>query len=479
MALILMLRKSFTSMKVEQMYTNCLSEAAYYIESRGEVAIIDPLRDYQVYIDKAAGDNAAIKYVFETHFHADFVSGHIDLGNKTGAPIIYGPGAGGTKYKVTLAEHKQQYMLGDCMIEVVHTPGHTLESTCYLLYDETGKPYCLFTGDTLFVGDVGRPDLSSGDMSSEELADMMYDSLQNVIMPLPDDLIVYPAHGPGSACGKSLGPETFSTLGVQKRTNYALQPQTKEDFIAVVTTGLAKAPKYFAINATINKAGYSPFDDVLAAGVKALSVAEVEKLMTDDAVTLLDSRTADEFENGFVPSSINIGLNGRFAEWVGMLIPYAQKVVLITAPGKEGETAVRMTRVGFDNIIGYLEGGFEAWQKADKPIDMVITIEADELALDITHDEIAVLDVRRENEYSMGHVEGARLVPLQELEDNIQFLDPDETYYVHCAAGYRSMAAASILKKHGFDSIRNVKGGWGEISKQSQIPVVTAKAQLN
>ncbi|HNN72252.1 MAG TPA: MBL fold metallo-hydrolase, partial [Ferruginibacter sp.] len=347
-------------MYIQQLYTGCLSEAAYYIESEGEAAIIDPLRDTDEYIRMAAERNAGIKYIFETHFHADFVSGHIDLGKKTGAPIIYGPNAA-TNYEAHISKDGELFKLGKLTIEVVHTPGHTLESSCYLLRDEDGKPHALFTGDTLFVGDVGRPDLSSGNMSSEELAAIMYDTIQHKILTLPDDVLVYPAHGAGSSCGKNLGPQTFSTIGEQKKTNYALQPQTKEAFVAAVTEGLSAAPTYFAINARINMQGYESLDSVKQKGLTALSIGEFKKHMAQD-VLVLDTRPATVFTKGFVPGSIFIGLEGRFAEWAGSLLPFDKPMILVTEPGKEEESVVRLSRVGFDKMQGFLQGGFEAWQ---------------------------------------------------------------------------------------------------------------------
>ncbi|HMX79904.1 MAG TPA: MBL fold metallo-hydrolase, partial [Ferruginibacter sp.] len=386
-------------MYIQQLYTGCLSEAAYYIESEGEAAIIDPLRDTDEYIRMAAERKAGIKYIFETHFHADFVSGHIDLGKKTGAPIIYGPNAA-TNYEAHISKDGELFKLGKLTIEVVHTPGHTLESSCYLLRDEDGKPHALFTGDTLFVGDVGRPDLSSGNMSSEELAAIMYDTIQHKILTLPDDVLVYPAHGAGSSCGKNLGPQTFSTIGEQKKTNYALQPQTKEAFVAAVTEGLSAAPTYFAINARINMQGYESLDSVKQKGLTALNIGEFKKHMAQD-VLILDTRPATVFTKGFVPGSIFIGLEGRFAEWAGSLLPFDKPMILVTEPGKEEESVVRLSRVGFDKMQGFLQGGFEAWQTAGEPVDMIIDVEADELAMDIPHDpNLLVVDVRRETEYA-------------------------------------------------------------------------------
>ncbi|MFM6925213.1 MAG: MBL fold metallo-hydrolase [Ferruginibacter sp.] len=467
-------------MFIKQLYTGCLSEAAYYIESEGEVAIIDPLRDTEEYIKLAKENNAGIKYIFETHFHADFVSGHIDLSKKTGAPIIYGPGAV-TSYDVHNAKDSEIFKLGKITIQVLHTPGHTLESCCYLLRDENDKPHALFTGDTLFVGDVGRPDLSSGNMTSAELAGIMYDTIQNKILPLPDDIIVYPAHGAGSSCGKSMGPETFSTIGEQKKTNYALQPQSKEEFIAAVTDGLSVPPKYFAINAQINMQGYTSLDTVKQKGLTPLSLPEFKKLKEDDMI-ILDTRHASVFTQGFVPGSIFIGLEGRFAEWAGSLLSFDKPMVLVTEPGKEEETVVRLSRVGFDKIQGYLAGGFEAWQQSGEPVDMIIDVEADELAMDIPHDaNLVVVDVRRETEFADGHVAGAQNLPLNEMNDvlNLSHFEDNQNLYVHCAGGYRSVIAASLLKREGTHNLRNVLGGWGKIKEQKSIKTEKEASVLN
>ena len=347
-------------MFIKQLYTNCLSEAAYYIESEGEAAIIDPLRDTEAYIELAKERNARIKYIFETHFHADFVSGHLDLSKQTGAPIIYGPGAK-TNFIIHSAKDGEIFKLGKISFEVLHTPGHTIESSCYLLKDETGKPHAIFSGDTLFVGDVGRPDLSSGDMTSEELAGIMYDTIQSKILPLNDDIIVYPAHGPGSSCGKNLGPNTFSTIAEEKKTNYALQSQTKEEFIEAVTKGLNAAPRYFAINAKINQEGYEELTDIKIKGTKALSVDAFKASINDDSI-ILDTRHANEFTQGFIPGSVFIGLEGRFAEWAGSILPFDKPILLVTTPGKEEESVVRLSRVGFDKMEGYLKGGFDAFE---------------------------------------------------------------------------------------------------------------------
>jgi hydroxyacylglutathione hydrolase len=467
-------------MFIKQIYTNCISEAAYFIESEGEVAIIDPLRDIDEYLAMAKERNATIKYIFETHFHADFVSGHIDLSKATGAPIIFGPGAK-TNFKVENAKHLQEYSLGKVSIQVLHTPGHTLESSCFLLKDENSKPHAIFTGDTLFVGDVGRPDLSSGDLSSEELAEIMYETLKEKIIPLPDDVMVYPAHGPGSSCGKNLGPNTFSTIGEEKKTNHALQPQSKEDFIKSVTTGLNIAPVYFAINASINQKGYDSIDEVKTNGTKALSLEEFKALAKEDVI-ILDTRHATIFTQGFIPNSIFIGLEGRYAEWAGSLLSFDKKIILVTESGKEEESVIRLSRVGFSKMAGYLDGGFDAWKNAGEKIDMIVDVEPDELIMDLPHDpNITVLDVRKETEFGDGHLEEASNLPLSEMTDVIllaQF-EENENIYVHCAGGYRSVIAASILKKEGIHNIRNVVGGWAKIKEEEGAKIKKEPSVLN
>ncbi|HSC38497.1 MAG TPA: MBL fold metallo-hydrolase, partial [Chitinophagaceae bacterium] len=430
----------------------------------------------------AAERKARIKYIFETHFHADFVSGHIDLGQKTGAPIVYGPNTE-TSYPVHVAKDGEVFKIGALTLEVLHTPGHTLESTCYLLRDATGKPHAVFTGDTLFVGDVGRPDLAQGStLTMDDLAGMLYDSLQQKIVPLPDDVIVYPAHGPGSSCGKNLGPNTHSTIGDEKQTNYALQAQTKEAFIASVTDGLAAPPTYFPINARINKEGYESLDTVLTKGVNALPVEAFKEKIKDEQVIILDTRPAAVFIQGYVPGSISIGLEGRFAEWAGMLLPFDKPIVLVTETGKEEETVVRMARVGFSTIEGYLGGGFEAWQQAGEKTDMIIEVEADELAMDIPHDNnLVVVDVRRETEFADGHVKGAVNLPLNDLTDpgSMANIEEKQNLYVHCAGGYRSVIAISLMKRQGIHNLRNVAGGWGQIKEQKGIEVVKETSVLN
>ena len=470
----------FVIMYIKQIYTGCLSEAAYFIESNGIAAVIDPLRDIDAYIQLAKEKNAVIKYIFETHFHADFVSGHLDLSKQTGATIVYGPQTE-TNFPVHVAKDQETFVIGDISIKALHTPGHTLESTCYLLTDENKKPYCIFTGDTLFVGDVGRPDLSSGNMTTEELASVMYDTIQNKILPLPDDLIVYPAHGPGSSCGKNLGPSTHSTIGEEKKSNYALLPQSREEFIKAVTTGLNEAPVYFAINAKINKEGYDSLEEVKAKGLTQLPIEDFKKKMAEDVI-VLDTRKATVFTQGFVPGSISIGLEDRFAEWAGTLLPFHQRIILITDAGKEEETIIRLARVGFDKMEGYLQGGFDAWKNAGENIDLIIDIEADELALDIKHDaKLAILDVRRETEFGDGHIKNAVNLPLSEMTDIVQIanIDDDQNLYVHCGGGYRSVIASSLLKRQGYHNLRNVLGGWNKIKEEKDIEIEKEASVLN
>lgn len=460
-------------MNVQQLYTNCLSEAAYFISHNGEAAVIDPLRDVDAYLKLAQEEGATIKYIFETHFHADFVSGHLELSKATGAPIVYGPGTE-AGFKFYEAKDGETFSIGGLQLQALHTPGHTLESTCYLLRDESGKPYCVFTGDTLFVGDVGRPDLFSGNLGKEELASLMYDSLQRKIKTLPDDVIVYPAHGPGSSCGKSLGKETFSTIGVQKANNYALADMSREEFIKAVTEGLNEPPAYFPINARINREGYEPLDEVMQHGLRALDVATFKEAVKQGA-WILDTRSATVFTEGFVPGSISIGLDGRFAEWAGSLLPFSQPLVLVTEAGKERESITRLARVGLDKVQGYLEGGVEAWKAAGESIDMIVDVEADELAMDLPFDKrLEVLDVRKPGEYEAGHVRGATNFPLSEMNDILQLasVDADHNLYVHCAGGYRSVIACSLLKRQGFHNLRNVLGGWSKMKELPTLPLV-------
>jgi hydroxyacylglutathione hydrolase len=457
-------------MQVQQLYTSCLSEAAYFIHSNQEAAVIDPLRDIDEYLKLAAATGTTIKYIFETHFHADFVSGHLELAQKTGATIIYGPNAN-PKFPCHIAKDGEVFKLGDCTLTAIHTPGHTLESTCYLLSDDQQNPYSIFTGDTLFVGDVGRPDLFSGNLSKEELATMLYHSLNTKIKTLPDHVILYPAHGPGSACGKKLGSETYSTIGAQKITNYALQPLSVEEFVQQVTDGLSEPPPYFPINARINKEGYTSFDEVKEKGMKPLSIDEFKTAFSNGAF-ILDTRKAVEFTQAFIPGSVNIGLEGRFAEWVGILIPFNQDILLVCDDDKVEESITRLARIGYDNVIGYLNGGVEAWSKSNEPLDMIIDIDVDEFAMDIPFDEnMEILDVRKEGEFNGGHVIGANNVPLQEFNDilKIASIDTDKNLYVHCAGGYRSVIAASILKKQGFHNLRNILGGFSAIKDDKRI----------
>jgi glyoxylase-like metal-dependent hydrolase (beta-lactamase superfamily II)/rhodanese-related sulfurtransferase len=467
-------------MFIKQLYTSCLSEAAYYIESNGEAAIIDPLRDVEQYIQLAKERDASIKYIFETHFHADFVSGHLDLSKATNAPIVYGPNTE-TNFPVVVAEDGQVFEIGNIKVVVLHTPGHTIESSCYLLKDELGKNHALFTGDTLFVGDVGRPDLLSGNHTKEELAAMLYESLHQKIMPLEDDVIVYPAHGPGSSCGKSIGIETSSTLGEQKQNNYALRPQSKEQFIKAVTEGLPEVPEYFPINAKINKEGYESLDAVLDAGLTSLSVAEFKQQMDEETI-LLDTRPAASFTEGFIPGSISIGLEGKFAEWAGSLLPFDKPFLIITEPGKERETLVRLARVGFSKIKGYLAGGLEAWQQAGESTDMIINVEVDELAMDLPYDaRLVVVDVRKEVEFGDEHIKGAVNIPLSDMTDpgSMANIEDSHNLYLHCASGYRSVIAASLLKRQGLHNLRNVVGGWAKIKEEGRIETEKEAAILN
>ncbi len=470
-------------MYIQQLYTGCLSEAAYFVESNGEAAIIDPLRDIDAYLQLAEKRKVTIKYIFETHFHADFISGHIDLSKATSAPIIFGPGTK-ANFPIHVANDGEQFPLGDIMIEVLHTPGHTLESTCYLLKDEQGKNNAVFTGDTLFVGDVGRPDLSQqgSELTMQDLAGMLYESLQKKIVPLADDVIVYPAHGPGSSCGKKLGPNTSSTLGDEKQTNYALLAKSKEEFIKSVTDGLAPPPHYFPVNAKINKEGYESLDAVLKKGLQPLNVETFKRVMQDDKTIILDTRPGKIFTQGFVPDSIFIGLEGRFAEWAGSLLPFDKNILLVTEPGKEHESIVRLARVGFERFEGYLEGGFDSWQKSGEPLDLIINVEPDELALDLLFDEnIVVVDVRKEPEFAEGHVRDAVNIPLVNLTDpgSMAAIEDNDNVYVHCAGGYRSVIACSLIKRQGIHNLRNVTEGWQKIKAEERIEREKSVEALN
>lgn len=459
-------------MYVEQLYTKCLSEAAYFISDANEAAIIDPLRDVDVYIQMAKDKNVTIKYIFETHFHADFVSGHLELARLTGATIVYGPNTEAA-FPFHKAADGETFSIGNIHLKALHTPGHTLESTCYLLSNEQNEPYCIFTGDTLFVGDVGRPDLFSGNLSKEELAAMMYHSLNTKIKPLEDHIIVYPAHGPGSSCGKNLGPDTFSTIGQQKLTNYALQPMDEEAFVTTVSSGLSDAPAYFPINARINQKGYETLEVVKAKALTALSINNFKEKVAQGAL-ILDTRNATNFTEAFIPDSVSIGLDGRFAEWAGVLLPFGQSIVLVTEVGKEEESVIRLARIGFDTVEGYLDGGFEKWEKAGEQIDVIIDIEVDELAMDLPHDpRLEILDVRKETEFNDGHIKGAVSMPLNGFADilNLASVDHEKNLYIHCAGGYRSVIAASILKRQGFHNLRNVLGGYTQIKENKSIPI--------
>ena len=456
-------------MKIEQIYTGCLAQGAYYILSDGEVAIIDPLREVQPYIDRATKDNAKIKYVFETHFHADFVSGHIDLSAKTGAPIIYGPNAN-PSFTATIASDGQIFKLGQLSIKVLHTPGHTMESTCFLLIDESGKDHALFSGDTLFLGDVGRPDLAqkSESMTQDDLAGLLYDSLNDKIMPLANDVIVYPAHGAGSACGKNMMKETVDTLGNQKKMNYALNQPNKEEFVKAVTDGLLPPPSYFGLNVAMNKTGYQSFDTVLLNGLRPLSVNEFEISADLNNAIILDTREPAIFYKGFIPRSINIGIEGDFAPWVGAIIKdVKQPILLVTQPGLEEETVTRLSRVGFDHVLGYLNGSFEAWQLSNKEIDSVNRITASQFAAEVDLKTDAVIDVRKESEYNLDHVNEAFNMPLDQINDWFTKLNSNKTLFIHCAGGYRSMIAASIFKLRGFHQFKEIEGGFKAIAELS------------
>jgi glyoxylase-like metal-dependent hydrolase (beta-lactamase superfamily II)/rhodanese-related sulfurtransferase len=463
-------------MYIQQLYTSCLAEAAYYIESNGEAAIIDPLRETEPYLQLAKERGAKIKYVLETHFHADFVSGHIDLARLTGAKIVYGPTAK-AEYDIYVAQDGEELPLGNVKIRVLHTPGHTMESSSFLLLDEHGLPNSVFTGDTVFVNDVGRPDLAvKSDLSREDLAGLLYESIKNKILPLPDDVILYPGHGAGSACGKNLGEETITTLGHQKKVNYALQPMSKEAFVQAVTDGLTAPPKYFFMDAGINKKGYTPIDEVMSHNAKALSL-EAFDLETSNGAIVLDARDAAEFEKGFVPGAINIGLNGQYAVWVGSLLDAKHPMVLVADEGKEAEAVLRLARVGYENVKGYLKGGINAWKSAGRSVDTVRSLAPEEFDRLYTEDK-RILDVRNEPEWTGGVIEGAHLVPLMQLPDAMPDLRKDLTYYVHCAGGYRSMIACSLMKRNGFQNVINITGGMNQV-KQSHFhlvvpPTVTA-----
>ena len=463
-------------MKVEQIYTGCLAQGAYYIESNGEAAIIDPLREVAPYIQKAELNGAAIKYVLETHFHADFVSGHLDLAKKTGAQIVYGPTAA-PNFSFYSAKDGEELSLGKIKIKVLHTPGHTMESTCYLLIDENGQATGLFSGDTLFIGDVGRPDLAQkvkADLTQDILAGHLFDSLRNKIMPLADNIIVYPAHGAGSACGKNMSKETTDTLGNQKKSNYALRADmTKEEFIAEVLDGLVAPPSYFPLNVMMNIQGYDSIDKVLERGQHALSPDAFETAANETSALILDTRDAQSFAKGFVPNSINIGIDGSFAPWVGAMIPdIKQEILLITEPGRETEVITRLARVGYDFTIGYLDGGIDSWKNAGKELDTIVSISPETLAQKQAADpNIAILDVRKASEYGSEHIINAQNAPLDFINNSMASIDKDKTYFVHCAGGYRSMIFISILKARGFEHLIDVKGGFKDIKESGKFAI--------
>lgn len=455
-------------MKVEQIYTGCLAHAAYYIESNGVAAVFDPLREVQPYLDRAKKDNAKIKYVFETHFHADFVSGHLDLKDKAGAEIVFGPGAK-PSYEATTAVDGQVFEVGDYKVKVIHTPGHTMESTTYLLIDENGKEHGIITGDTLFIGDVGRPDLAQhvvAELTEEKLAGHLYDSLRNKIMPLSDDLIVYPNHGAGSACGKMMSKETTDTLGHQKKVNYALRPDMgKEEFIKELLTGLTAPPAYFPKNVLMNIQGYESLDTVMERATTALSADGFEAVANQTGALVLDTRNAADFAKGFIPNSINIGLEGSFAQWVGELIPdIKQEILLVTYTDKEEEAITRLSRVGYDNTIGFLKGGFDSWMNAGKEIETVNRLTAKELVKSVKKENPLIIDVRKKSEFDSEHIVGAHNIPLNELNQHLAEIPKDKPFVLHCAGGYRSMIASAILKQRGWDNFADVIGGFEAIA---------------
>ena len=464
-------------MKVEQIYTGCLAQGAYYIESNGEAAIIDPLREVQPYISMAEERGAKIKYIFETHFHADFVSGHVDLSKKTGAPIIYGPTTMKTGFDIIVGTDGQIFELGKVKIKLIHSPGHTMESSCFLLIDEAGKEHAIFTGDTLLIGDVGRPDLAQhviSDLTEEKLAGHLYESLHNKILPLNDDLIVYPAHGAGSACGKNISKETSDTLGNQKKTNYALRPDLdKETFIKEVLTGLMPPPAYFPKNVLMNINGYDGIDNVIERGTRSLTPNEFDLIANETNALVIDTRSPKTFGEGFIPNSINISIDGSFAVWVGTLIPdIKQEILLVTDIGREEEVIIRLARVGYDHAIGYLKGGFDAWKSADKDIDTIKSITAEEFAEAESNDpEINILDVRKKSEYDSEHIANAENAPLDSINNSMSMIDKNKTYYVHCAGGNRSMIFASILKARGYDNLIDVDGGFGAIKASGKFKI--------
>jgi hydroxyacylglutathione hydrolase len=455
-------------MKIEQIYTGCLAQGAYYVTSGNEAIIIDPLRETKPYIERLERDNVKLKYIFETHFHADFVSGHLDLSKQTGAPIIYGPNAK-PEFDFISAIDGQLFDFGNVKIKAIHTPGHTLESTTYLLIDENGKDHAIFSGDTLFIGDVGRPDLAqkSASMTQDELAATLFHSLRNKIMTLADDVIVYPAHGAGSACGKNMSKETVSTIGEQKQKNYALRADmTEAEFITEVTDGLLPPPPYFGMNVAMNKKGSQDFKNVLNNGMKAINVLDFENVVEQTNALILDTRNSSDFSKGYIPQSISIGISGDFAPWVGSLIAdVTQPIILVTDIGKEEETITRLSRVGFDNVVGHLEGGFEAWKNAGFDSDTVHRISPEQFANEFKLHEHKVIDIRRDGEYAAEHIEEAYSKPLASINDWIKDINPEEHFYMHCAGGYRSMIAASILQARGFRNFTEIEAGYNAMSK--------------
>lgn len=463
-------------MFIKQIYTQCLSEASYYIDDEKEAVIIDPIRDIDQYLELAKERGSTIKYIFETHFHADFISGHLDLAKKTGATIVFGPNAS-TSFPIHSAADGESLKIGNIHFVVLHTPGHTPESTTYLLVDQMGKNHAIFTGDTLFIGDVGRPDLAiTSHLTSEDLASQLYDSLYHKILPLSDDIMVYPGHGPGSACGKNIGKETFALLGDQKKTNYALQPMSKEVFIKTITEGILAAPAYFNIAASINKHGYQTLDEIINTTKHELSVTEFKSAMKDGAV-VLDTRVADEFEKSHVPGAINIGTNGQFAIWAATVLDYQKPILLITELGKEQEVIVRLARVGIEKVVGYLNGGFNSWLNTEEPVATISSIEPDEIRTYMDKGW-KVLDVRKPGEFEVGHIKGAKTLHLQILESSLSEIDKETPYLIHCAGGYRSMIAASILKKHGYNNIINVHKGWSAIQKLEHISFESGPCEM-
>lgn len=462
-------------MQIEQIYTGCLAQGAYYIESDGEAVVIDPLRDIDNYLAKAARNNARITYVFETHFHADFVSGHMDLAKATGATIVYGPTAL-PGFEAKVAVDGEKFKVGKLVFELLHTPGHTLESCCYLMYDESGKPSALFSGDTIFIGDVGRPDLAqkAANQTLEELAGLLFDSIRNKILPLANDIVVYPAHGAGSACGKKLSSETIDTLGHQKATNYAMRADmSKAEFIKEVTAGLVTPPGYFPFNVQMNKQGYESIDTVIQRGYKALSANAFEAAADETEAIIIDTRNSVEFGKGFIPNSINIGIDGSFAVWVGALIKnVSQPILLVTEEGREIEVVTRLARVGFDHAIGYLKGGFEAWKQARKEYDHIDSIDANQLGV-IYEEEYPelIIDVRKKSEYDTEHILGVSNYPLDFIDDVNQVFDPSKTYYIHCAGGYRSMIYTSIMRARGYQNLINCSAGFKDLKASGKFHV--------